>query len=380
MKILAVYTFSKKDISPVDRWRTKFPFEELRKNTDWQIDIEKQMLDIDKDTENIDKEEMEALAERLGQYDIVWSSYYSNKMLYALTKVVEQRYGTKFILDADDNIYNVPKHNPFWLMMNEELVWGMQRMIETVSYVTTTNKHLAKVYRTMREGLDPDTVKVIPNFISKKMHTHAKYDNKNVKIGYFGGSSHAKDLNNTNFSKAISAILKKHKDVTFELYGYWGNNKSVEGVIGTYLDGDFPKDQVRQIEGKRGEEWYKLFKKINLDIACGPLVNDQFNACKSGIKWMESSMMGACFIASNVKPYSDLIKDGEDGVIVGKNSYNAWYARLDELVKDKQLRQKLAKNAKKRVLKDHTIEKNWTVLKETLEEIHEDNESKLLSV
>lgn len=370
MKVLGIYTTSKgKEIGPVDRWRVKYPFEELQKHTDWDISMRKNFLEGT--SEEIKAEELQGHLDKFADIDLVWSSYYSNKMQYAFVKMVEAHHKTKFVLDVDDDIYTVPEHNPFWIMMNAELVHGMQRMVETSEYVVTTNERLAEKLREQRRGYPAENTLVIPNYISAEKHQHPEYDNGDrVKIGYFGGASHYMDLNKTNFSRALQKIMRTYKNVDFELYGWWGkkNHNEKSKVIGSLIEHSLPPTRTMYHKGKRGEAWYDLYKSINLDIACGPLVKDRFNEGKSDIKWQESALMGAAFVGSNVGPYRDTINNVEDGYLV-ENTLDEWYGALEKLVTDAAERKRIANNAKKRVLEDFTIENNWHKYKEVINKI-----------
>lgn len=367
MKIKATYTFGKKNntVGLVDRWRVRNPFQELEKNTDWEIDYAFDFLINAKQDANYIQKQLDDIS----KYDVVWSSYYTNKMMYAFVKLAESKSKTKFVMDVDDDIYRVPSHNPFWFAMNQDRVEGMQAMVETCTTLVTTNERLARQLRSHRKGLSEDSVIVLPNYISRALHEHPEYDNGDVvKIGYFGGASHYGDLNNTKFGLALSLLMKKYRNVQFELYGWWGSNKRSGEIVGSLIEAPLEKKRCHFQKGVDGDEWYDLFNSINLDIACGPLEDTEFNEGKSDIKWQESSLMGACFIASNVGPYRDTIRNGVDGVLVD-NSLDNWYDALEALVLDKAKRKELAKNAKQRVLKDFTIENNWKAYKDAIERI-----------
>lgn len=359
MKILGVYTFSKgEEVGPVDRWRVQHPLQELAKH-DHEVDLKNTFLSGD--GKSMSQDDLHATIRTLSSYDLVVSSYFSNKMTFALLGMLQEKGQIRAIIDVDDNFFDVPKHNTFWLSVNDELVEGMKLMIQNQPHVSTTNKTLADFLRDKRKtyGHSDESVLVLPNLISLKKHQHKTFDNGDiVKIGYFGGSSHYKDMNDTGFNIALSRIMHKYKHVHFEHYGWWGENKRKREVVGTYVDANLPKQRIKLHKGARGEQWYELYKTINLDIACGPLEDTFFNACKSPIKWMESSLANSAFIASDVGPYKETIKHGEDGLLV-QNTVNDWYDALEELVIKKTYRKRLAANAKRRVKADHSLENNW---------------------
>jgi hypothetical protein len=131
-------------------------------------------------------------------------------------KVVHDRYGTKMVLDADDDLFHVNPDNPFWTKVGHEQVWKMQNMIKDVDYITTTTEFLADVFRDRRDQ-SRETVTMLPNYMSAE-YVHPPFDNSpDVVIGYFGGASHFSDLNLTHVTKAIKRLMKKYRNVHFKL-------------------------------------------------------------------------------------------------------------------------------------------------------------------
>jgi glycosyltransferase involved in cell wall biosynthesis len=69
---------------------------------------------------------------------------------------------------------------------------------------------------------------------------------------------------------------------------------------------------------------------------------------------MEYSMVNMASVASNIPPYSTVMKDGETGLLCNEDE-KQWEDAIDRLILDKSLRQTLASNAKEEVLKNHNI-------------------------
>jgi glycosyltransferase involved in cell wall biosynthesis len=360
MKILAIHTGNNPDnaVHAVDLWRITRPINELKEHTDWQIDERPTIMkhfEKYKDAKDFTEEELQATVDDLKQYDVIWGSYTSfmHGMVFALCSMVADKYGVKFVLDIDDNMFAInPDNIGWWLKMSHEKTHELQTIIRNAKYVTTTNEALANV---LRERLDAK-VKVVPNFISK-YHPECTPDNGDkIKIGYFGGASHFNDLHKTGMLPALQRIMHEHKNVYFESAGM---------TIEYYL----PKKRYYYNPGARGWAWTnEIFPNLNFDIALGPLTDAIFNKSKSDIKWQESTRLGAAFIGSNIRPYAETVKHGVDGLIV-ENTEEDWYKALKKLVEDETYRKKLVTNARKRLDKEFALEKNWHVLKEALEDL-----------
>lgn len=357
MKILLLHddtTTKGKEVSAVHIWRIIRPFEELAKHVDWQIDHQPHLIDTSKlnSEDRLSEEELLKQAEKLGQYDVVWSSYYTDISMFALSQIVAKKYGTKFVIDDDDDIYNIADTNPFWLKMTKKDQWTMQRMVEEAPYIVTTNERLQKHYQ--EKSFVDAKVFVLPNFIGGYKHPH--FDNQfDVTITFFGGSAHTPDLERTGVMDALQKIMHKYKNVHVHF-------------IGCKAKGYLPTSRFKFSYGKIGYEWLSdVWPNINADISIAPLEDTEFNRRKTPIKWMESAMIPAAFIGSNIPPFTDIVKDGETGLLVN-NTSDDWYEALEKLINNRKLRKQLADNARKEV-EEHTIENNWHKLKNLVEEI-----------
>jgi hypothetical protein len=80
-------------------------------------------------------------------------------------------------------------------------------------------------------------------------------------------------------------------------------------------------------------------------IGLAPLLDTPFNNAKSAIKAMDYAAMGLAVVASDTRVYRGSIADGPAGLIV-PNSEAAWYAALDELLRDRDRRLAIAGQAR----------------------------------
>ncbi len=365
MKILVIHSADNKDertVSQVDIWRIWRPVRELRNHVDWDITERQSIIkNIGKYKTSADftEEEMNASYEELKQYDIIYGSYTSfmNPMVFSLCMVLQQKEGVKLVLDVDDNVFHINEDNVgWWLKMSHEQTFQLQQIVKNVSYIITTNPILAGV---MHERNPNAKIGIVPNYISKDYEASVP-QNKRLRIGYFGGASHYKDLHETGVLEAIEKLMHEYRNIEFE-------------TAGIYSEKYLPKARYTYNPGKRGHAWHtEVFPKLQYDICLAPLKENQFNVCKTAIKWQEAAMMHAPTVASNIPPYRGTIRHNKDGLLVA-NDQGEWYAAIKQLIDDEALRKELANNAETRVRKDMLIENNWTDLKQALEIIHEDN-------
>ena len=163
-------------------------------------------------------------------------------------------------------------------------------------------------------------------------------DENKVIIGYASGTiTHNADFD--MISDSIKKILDKYDNVYFNFIGV------------LTVPEEFKKYGDRIITSPFVD--YKELPKVirRLDINIAPLEDTVFNTAKSCIKWMEAGLVKVPTIASNLGDFKDSITDGYDGILCNENE---WYEKLEELVVNKELRNKIAENAYKTVYEKYT--------------------------
>lgn len=335
--------------------RVARPLEELAKHVDWQLDHQPTFIkgiEKYKNAKEFTEEEMEKAFDNICKYDIVFSSYHADPTAYSMLKVARDKHGVQFVMDVDDDMFSVNPDNPFWIKMTDEKCYWMQCMIRDNDWISTTTEDLAKVFRDRREH-PGDTVFVNPNFLSKR-HKANPFNNKDVVIGYFGGSSHYQDLHETGVAEALERLMNENKSVRFK-------------AVGMPLDKYVPRGRYEFVDGKRGDGWMKeLYPNLAMDIALAPLYDNIFNHGKSNIKWQEATRAGACVVASNIGPYRRL---KPNVVSLVENNSDSWYKALKELVDSKERREARLAVAQEELEANWTLEKGWKQYKDMFERI-----------
>jgi spore maturation protein CgeB len=98
-----------------------------------------------------------------------------------------------------------------------------------------------------------------------------------------------------------------------------------------------------------------MMMSMGWDIGLAPLLDIEFNRCKSHIKWMEYSMSKTPVLASRVYPYYEKI-DNKDVIVDGKTGFlfsdeNEFKTKLKKLILDIELRKKIGDNAYNYIIK-----------------------------
>lgn len=292
-----------------------------------------------------------------------------NLMLYAKAN------GKKVIYETDDLLTSVDPANPAYTEVSKNIKQVVV-MASHADICTTTGQALKNQLLNLNSR-----VEVLPNCMDEKQWTVRKGGNQKVRVGWAGGSSHAKDL-----LLIIDVIkdLKKEIDFEFVIFGLVPKNwneyivdlkakfdqqrqEKITALKNIGEDFIKPAQWVSKMieldESLKGLEWThqpfvplkeynKKLADLNLDIGLCPLEDTKFDNCKSAIKFYEYAMVGTTTLASDVTPYKEEVN------YLAKNRYDKWHKKLKKLITDKELRDMIVEEQRKYVLENREIGKN----------------------
>lgn len=164
--------------------------------------------------------------------------------------------------------------------------------------------------------------------------------------------------------KVMIETLKKHGDkVEFVLFGWDGVKNKVNALQGV---------KFKHVKTVSIQKYFSTLANLRLDIALMPLLDNEFNHCKSHHKLLQYAQLGIPTIASNVKPYTDIIaKDGEGIYSPGKipvvkcnNTHDDWIAKIDFLITNEGARKRMSEKANLAVQENYTWNTNQQILLE----------------
>ncbi len=211
----------------------------------------------------------------------------------------------------------------------------MKAALKACQLVTTTTPYLAELLRQYNKN-----VVVLPNMLPSEYWEvkHEPREDGKVIIGWAGGAHHWSDLE----------ILRGTIEQILDDYPY------VELHVVGMREYPFKKhERMKILKPVKLEEYSKLLSKFDIGIA--PLVDTQFNRCKSDLKLIEYGMVGLPVVASKVIPYMKSIIHGENGFLA--QNPKDWMKFLRRLIEDPDLRVKLGRKARE-YAQTRTIEKN----------------------
>lgn len=135
---------------------------------------------------------------------------------------------------------------------------------------------------------------------------HLDHINTRVKVVYAAGTGH-KAL----FDAFIAPVMKR-------LDARCGDRISLTfmGVRPDVRPSDY-RMPIEFIPSMSLQEYRQRIEQENFDIGLAPLITNDFTKCKYFNKFIEYAMFGIVGLYSDTEPYTFVINDGENGILVG---------------------------------------------------------------
>lgn len=172
------------------------------------------------------------------------------------------------------------------------------------------------------------------------------------KVGYMASADHAHNLDMV--LPALVAYLRRHPEVTFELFGSIPRPQALDEF----------GDRVQTAPPVKNYEQFLIeFAARDWDIGLCPLVPIPFNLMKTNGKWVEYTSAGIAVVASGSTVYDDCCADG-CGMLA--TTEEEWLAALEAL-SDPATRYEHVVNAQNKLQREYTLPR----LREQVERVFE---------
>jgi glycosyltransferase involved in cell wall biosynthesis len=229
---------------------------------------------------------------------------------------IRNKHGLKVIVDLDDWV-NLPTYHPQYRHYKEEAAKMIIESVRNADCVTVTTDRL---YQKVKE-YNPNT-HVLPNalpyghdqFVPKTLNT----DYCPFNFVYAGQSSHLEDV------RLMHADINRANklDVSFTLAGYSSKSPTVWNAIEKVFS---VHRNYRRLESLPLTEYMKVYDEADCSLV--PLCLNDFNSCKSNLKFLEAGAKKIPVISSWVPPYRDDI----DAPVLWVKQQGDWFKHMKYL-------------------------------------------------
>ncbi len=269
-----------------------------------------------------------------------------------LLQSIREAYGIPVVVEMDDNILSTPTYNPASEAYDPRSVYRklcISQLREADALIVST-PYLKEIYSEFN-----DNIYVVPNSIDFSLwgKVRRKPAKGKVVVGWAGGASHNDDL--AIIIPAVEHITKRYPNVEFRIiHGASPSLRNMQGV--KWIEKFVRMDKYPQHIASQG-----------FDIGMAPLVDNAFNRGKSNLRWLEYSALGIPTVASRVGNFVETIKDGQDAILC--NDSQDFIDNLELLIKNKEIRREMGRQAYKRVFEDFNVDKTTEGYAKILEDI-----------
>ncbi|MBW2306283.1 MAG: glycosyltransferase [Deltaproteobacteria bacterium] len=166
-----------------------------------------------------------------------------------------------------------------------------------------------------------------------------------IRILYMGTVTHDEDL--SIVEEAIRQLLNEYGErLCFDVIGVVPSNKRSKWFNHIQLPAAISNSYPRFVG------WLLSQRRWNIGIA--PLVDTEFNRCKSYIKYLDYAALGLASVFSETGPYLEVVKQNKTGLIC-KNTTEEWYAALKKLINDHELRVNIQRTSYRDLISRYTL-------------------------
>ncbi len=144
--------------------------------------------------------------------------------------------------------------------------------------------------------------------------------------------------------KAMPQVLREHKDAIFVFAGA-GNREPYKKML-----------QETGISEENFEFCYIDYQNMPQFYSSGDLLVLPSLLESFPMSVLEAMACGLPVVASDVGDVAELVKDGETGFLVTKGDYQTLARRINQLLGDKALQERIGKNARNLVVENYSLE------------------------
>lgn len=211
-------------------------------------------------------------------------------------------------LDYDDNLFTVAPENRAWAVFNDpEVQKNVKTFLQIADVITVTNDDLKEAYLHFNKNII-----VIPNaFNDSIFNVDREVKERENTILWRGSDTHIYDI--MSYAPAITTCTKEHPEYEFTYVGYYP----------WFLAGS---KNVNFIKPMEVIDYFNYINNVHAKAVQIPLVDNNFNRCKSNIAFIEGSYWGAVCIIPEW--WGDI-----PGTLTYKDQ-ESYYAALNKIVND----------------------------------------------
>lgn len=276
----------------------------------------------------------------LGEVVLIQREFPEHYQDYEQIVALARSEGKPIIFEIDDLLLDLPEEHPDRAIHNyTKALFPMLEAILEADAVTASNPELCEYLR----SLNPNTW-LLPNYLEDALWpldaSPENAGNPPIVVGYMGSNTHLPDLEQV--SPVLLHLIERFGENIY--LKFWGGQPPETIRIN-------PRVEWIPLHMNDYAEFAAFFSHQQCDIFIAPLIDSQFNRCKSPIKFLEYSSRGIPGVYSRVAPFESVVQHGINGFLAA--TLDEWEENLVRLIEDPDLRSKLGMRALE------TVKREW---------------------
>lgn len=198
--------------------------------------------------------------------------------------------GKPVIADFDDDITNVPSHNPHQAhYTSPQAQQAIKACIGLADHITVSTETLKQEFSKYNSNIT-----VVSNALDPKLapKVNINWDKRKQLIMWRGGESHTNDL--IQFKDQLINLTNNNKKWMFEFFG--GADQFMNYMFKPMLN----QNNTHFTKTQSMLQYLKTIGGLTPLVTIVPLYNDVFNVSKSNIAWIEATVVGSVVVAPDM--------------------------------------------------------------------------------
>ncbi len=276
----------------------------------------------------------------LNETDIIYLIRPNNSIAFWLA-CNAKKYGYFLVVFADDDLYDAHVNNH----LDKRRRDYFRKCVPYADLICSSSPRIAEKLQPL--SLGKRSVVQDTTVYEDEIQPYVLRNSEMVKIVYAAGTSHS-----PLFQKYIFPVLEKLSE---EL-----KDRFTLTFVGVHPE--IPKEMIEKANIKYAplmplKEYREYMYRERFDVGLAPLNRDEFSRCKYFNKFLEYSMCGVMGLYSDTEPYTYVVKNRENGLLVGDDPQD-WKAAVKESVLNADFRRKCIENAQIQLRRDFCLEAN----------------------
>src|SRR6266478_2908192 len=274
---------------------------------------------------------------RLRSFDAVICEQEVCPFLPAFVELFFQRLSPRFLVDYDDAAY---ANYSGWPMLRGKIA----RVMAAAETVVVGNNHLAGYARQFAQR-----VCVIPTVVDLSRYPNQRRagGSETIRVAWIGTPVSARPLK--PLLPVMERLQSEHARLSYRFIGAG--------------DG-FLRNGLRAVSVAWSEQT-EAGLLSECDIGIMPVPDDEFVRGKCGLKLIQYMACGLPVVASPVGVNREIVEEGRNGYLA--SSEEEWFAKLDRLIRDAELRMNLGKAGREKIEGEYTLEHGFAKWQEVLQ-------------